>query len=207
MTRNRESIRLKKYDYSKEGVYFLTLCVQNRECLFGRITHGKMCLNDFGQIVSEEWINSREIRPNIQLDEFVVMPNHFHGIIIIHESERAHGCAPLQTNQNNDAVFLCHHSVGARGCAPVKHSRAPKIHASLFRSQRSLGSFVAGFKSICTKRINVLRNMPRIPLWQRNYYEHIIRNEEDLNGIRRYIADNPSRWNEDENNIYKEDRI
>ena len=179
----RRSIRLKGYDYTQAGAYFVTLCVQGRECLFGTITAGEMILNELGQIVYEEWKRSSEIRREMELDEFVVMPNHMHGILWILESDdvRAHGRAP----QPGGAPI-----VRADGRPPQRQppQRAPK----------SLGSFVAGFKSAATKRINEQRGMPGAPVWQRNYYEHIIRNDADLQRIREYIVNNPLKWDLDQ---------
>ncbi len=178
---HRRSIRLKGYDYSQPGAYFVTICAWNRECLFGDVVDGEMRLNDFGLIVYEEWFHSSEMRQEIALfpDEFIIMPNHIHGIIWIVETDADH--------------------VGAPGRAPLPSpSRAP-----FHRPPRSLGSFVAGFKSITTKRINALRGTPGAPVWQRNYYEHIIRDEKSLNRIRQYIAANPLRWHLDRENPHR----
>jgi REP element-mobilizing transposase RayT len=176
----RRSTRLKGYDYTQAGAYFVTLCTQGRECLFGAVVAGGMILNELGQIVYEEWKRSSEIRREIELDEFVVMPNHMHGVIWILESDdvragdvRAHGRAS---------------DVRADGRPPQSPQRAPK----------SLGSFVAGFKSAVTKRINEQRGTPGVPVWQRNYYEHIIRNDADLRRIREYIVNNPLKWELDQ---------
>ena len=167
---HRRSIRLKEYDYSQAGAYFVTVCAWNRECLFGKVVDGEMQLNDIGRIVADEWTRSCEIRQEIELDEWIVMPNHIHGIIIITD-------------------------VGAHGRAPLQHD-----NTVLHREPRSLSSFIAGFKSATTKRINQTRGTPGVQLWQRNYYEHVIRNEESLNEIRQYISGNPKRWAEDEDN-------
>lgn len=166
----RRSIRLKDYDYSQSGAYFVTVCTQNRECLFGEITDGEMVLNEFGKIVADEWIKTGEIRDEIELDAWVVMPNHFHGIVII-----------------------------CRGDRPV----APTPAALPGPRPKSIGSLMSGFKSAVTKRINEIRNTPGISVWQRNYYEHIIRNEKSLENIRNYIIYNPAQWEEDENNLLR----
>ena len=172
---HRRSIRLKGYDYTQAGAYFVTLCVQGRECLLGAVTAGEMILNELGQIVREEWERSSEIRREIELDEFVVMPNHTHGIVWIIETDDVRA------------------SVRPPQPAPVRaHGRAPQ------RAPKSLGSFVAGFKSAATKRINEQRGMPGVPVWQRNYYEHIIRNDADLQRIREYIVNNPLKWDLDQ---------
>ena len=168
---HRRSIRLRNYDYSQTGAYFITLCTQNRECLFGEIIVGangvrpKMILNEYGMIARDEWIKSAAIRFEIELDEFVVMPNHFHGIVVIHGR-------------------------GDRPVAPTEYRPGPQ--------PKSIGALVAGFKSAVTKRINQIRKTPGIPVWQRNFYDHIIRVENELNRIREYIRYNPMQWEEDE---------
>ena len=170
---HRRSIRLRGYDYSQAGAYFITICTYQRECLFGEIVNSQMCLNKIGCIVAEEWLRSSEIRPGIELDEWIIMPNHIHAIV----------------------VFT--HSVGAHSCAPLPD--AP-LQGMPYRKPRSLSSMIAGFKSAATKRINEIRQTPAIPVWQRNYYEHIIRNEESLHNIRQYITNNPSNWLYDSEN-------
>jgi REP element-mobilizing transposase RayT len=168
---HRRSIRLAGYDYSSAGAYFITLCTHNRECLFGDIIDGKMSLSPAGSIVDEEWVRSGDIRREIELDAWVIMPNHIHGIIFIVEPQ---GDAPKAGDQ---------HRIGKMGGKP-----------------KSLSSLVIGFKSACTKKINVLRGTPDQPVWQRDLYESIIGNERDLNARREYIALNPLRWAMDEEN-------
>ena len=163
----RRSLRLQGYDYSQDGAYFVTICTHNRECLFGDIADGEMVFNDYGKIVKEEWLKSSEIRREISLDEHIVMPNHFHGIVIIR-----------------------------RGDWPV----APTTITTNGPKSGSIGSFVVGFKSAITRRINDRRKTPGVPVWQRNYYEHVIRDDDDLNRIREYIKGNPVQWAEDEEN-------
>jgi putative transposase len=173
------SLRLKEYDYSSNGAYFLTLCTYNRLCLFGKITGEEMALNKNGEIVRDELLLTPEIRPTLKLDAYAVMPNHLHTIIWIH------GCS--------GDLPVAHH---LEGCP------APEISNRL--KPASVGAFVAGFKSAVTTRINKLRQTPRLPVWQTNYYEHVIRNETDLNEIRDYINYNPLKWALDsENPIYK----
>ncbi len=170
---HRQSIRLPGYDYAQSGMYFVTACTEGRECLFGKVVQGKMIVNQIGQIVEGEWLRTPDIRPFVVLDEFIVMPNHLHGIIVFTDPgarpARAHSCAPLQ-------------------------------HGRLRRQPRSLGSFVAGFKSATTTRINDLHGTPSVPLWQRGYYEHVIRDEDELQHIREYILTNPLRWELDREN-------
>ncbi len=169
----RRSIRLKGYDYSRPGMYFVTLCTQNRECLFGEIVNSEMQLNEFGKIVDEEWRRSPEIRNEIELDEYSVMPNHVHGIITIIGS----------TN------------VGAFGERPLNvDPNPPRL------KPKSLGSLITGFESSVTRRINQIRKTPGAKVWQRNYHDHIIRNEKELNIIRAYIRNNPKNWHKDAEN-------
>jgi len=168
---NRRSIRLPNYNYASDGAYFVTICAHDRNCLFGEIANGQMDLNKNGEIVQTEWIQSAEIRAEIKLDLFVVMPNHFHGIVFL----------------RGDGDFRR----GDRPVAPTtKHGPQPK----------SIGALIAGFKSAVTKRINESRQTPGAIVWQRNYYEHITSNDDDLNRIREYIINNPAKWAEDEDN-------
>ncbi len=167
---HRRSIRLQNYDYTQAGAYFITICAHQRECLFGEIIGGEMVLNEYGKAVEEYWNETPIHFPNVEMDAFVVMPNHVHGIIVIAQTMLQSG--------------------GAQHAAPVR----PNVTAG------SLGAIVRSFKSAVTKRINTLRSTPSAPVWQRNYYEHIIRNEGDLKRVRDYIAANPFRWAKDENN-------
>ena len=181
MTYNRErhhrrSIRLPGYDYAQAGAYFITICTKARLCQFGDIVAGRMVLSPFGEIVMHEWQRSAVIRAELALDVFVVMPNHLHGIVMILEDAR----------QGADVV-------GA-------HGRAPLPGSPLHRPPRSVGSFIAGFKAAASRRINALDQTPGHAVWQRNYYEHIIRSEAELSRIRQYISENPARWSEDPEN-------
>lgn len=175
---HRQSIRLRNYDYSQPGCYFLTICTHKKQCWFGEIQNDRMCLNQIGKIVAEEWLNTPQIRLNFQLDQWVIMPNHLHGIVIINKHILGLG--------EGDIDIL-----GAR-------------NAPLRQEPNSISSFVAGFKSAVTKRINLLRNNRDVPLWQRNYYESIIRDEQSLIAIREYIKNNPYRWKKDPDNPVNE---
>ncbi len=187
----RRSVRLPNYDYASVGYYFVTICAYNHEHLFGEIVGANGCspgvnashdsggnamaLNDFGRIVQDEWIKSQTIRDEIELDEFIVMPNHIHGIVVIKRATdmltRASGRSPLP------------------------------MHVRTNMGSKTLSSFVAGFKSAVTLRVNQFRGAPRMPVWQRNYYEHIIRCDKELNNVRKYIVNNPSQWADDNENI------
>jgi len=177
---HRRSIRLKGYDYSQSGVYFVTICLKDTECLLGIIQNGKMILNGHGNIIHDEWNRTADIRNNVELDEFVIMPNHIHGIIVI---------------KNDDNVGE-YGIVGATG--PVAPTNGPIVHAQKRLLPNSLGSIIGQFKSVVTKKIRKM-GLPDLK-WQRNYYEHIIRDENELNRIRKYIIENPLKWSDDKYN-------
>jgi REP element-mobilizing transposase RayT len=179
---------LKEYDYSSPGEYFVTICTHQRECLFGEIIKEKMVLNSLGLIVLEEWLKTHAIRHELELDAYIIMPNHLHGIIVIKD----------EPETQKKSMVGTHGRASLRGVTPQ--------NASLRRQSRSLGAIIAGFKSAATKRINEERNMPRIPVWQSRFYEHIIRNDKDLNNIREYIVNNPMQWHVDEENPIKDDQ-
>ena len=174
----RHSIRLKGYDYTQPGAYFVTICTHRREMLFGRVVDGVMQLNEFGRIVEWTWYDLPNHVANITLDAFVIMPNHVHGIIIIN---------PPAT-------------VGA-GSEPV-----PTIDAAAGPKPYGLPEIVLQFKTFSARRINARRGVRGVPVWQRNYYEHIIRNQHALNAIRRYIIENPARWQKDRENPHRKPR-
>jgi len=185
---HRRSIRLQHYDYASPGGYFVTICSHERQCLFGEISDGEMHLNAWGRIIRDEWLRTPAMRSNVELDEYVIMPNHFHGIILI--------------NATND------NCVGADCVRPIHDAEECGAHIGapvqlVGRQPGSLGSIIAGFKSAVTRHINELRKTPGAPVWHRNYYEHVIRNEKDLGLIREYIVNNPQKWDEDENNPQK----
>ena len=182
---HRRSIRLKGYDYSQAGAYFVTICAHGRECLFGEIENGFMRLNEYGDIVASEWLRSAEVRSEIECGEFVVMPNHFHGAVYI---VGAYGNTPHGIRPN--------HIDAMDGERAHYHDRA-YCHTPLRSPSRNVGAMVRGFKSAVSRCINEVRNTPGASVWQRNYYEHIIRDDADYNHIAEYIANNPQRWTED----------
>lgn len=173
-----ESIRLKEYDYSWSGYYFITICTKNRENLFGKIINNKMMLSAFGQLVKRHWQQISKIQNNISLDAFIVMPNHFHGIIIIKHTT-------VVETIHVEAI----HELPLRGRAK--------------RRQMTLSKIIGKFKMNTAKQINKFRNMPGLPVWQCNYYERIVRDETELFRIREYIKNNPINWNGDRNNVNK----
>ena len=169
----RRSLRLRNYDYSQSGAYFVTLCVQNKICLLGDISEGILNLNTCGQLTRDAWLWLARQYAYVALDEFVVMPNHLHGILII-DSRRGGSRTAFQDAE------------GRSRTAP--------------RKTKPLGSLIAAFKTVSAKSVNTQRFTPGAALWQRNYYEHVIRNETDLARIREYIQNNPAQWALDEEN-------
>jgi putative transposase len=189
---HRRSIRLKGYDYTQPGAYFVTFCAHRRDEIFGEVVNGEIKLSALGKIVHEEWVRSAEMRKEIQLfeDEFVVMPNHGHGIVWIVDTAGADAVRP---NMEKGA-----HRASQPAASQPAVSQRPD--AALWRAPRSLGSFIAGFKASVTSRARNELDMTGI--WQRNYYEHIIRNDRELNNIRWYILNNPRNWQLDRDNAH-----
>jgi len=159
--RRRKRLRLRNYDYSAPGTYFTTICVHNRECLFGEITEGKVRLSPFGRIVEQAWTWLGDHYASVELDEWVVMPSHLHAIVTI---------------------------------------RDPPVADSTNRPAKSLGRLLAAFKSISTNEINRMRGTTASKVWQRGFYDHIVRSEAALARIRRYIVENPVAWETDPEN-------
>ena len=172
---HRKSIRIPEYDYSTPGAYFITVCTHNRECLFGDIVDGEMHLNAFGDTVVEQWARTAEMRPRIHLDEFIVMPNHIHGILMMSDTGARRGT--LQRAPTNIQVS-------------VEQFGKP--------TSDTIPTIVRLFKSTTTKQINELRKTPGVAVWQRNYHENVIRNDASLIRIRAYIANNPAQWTLDQ---------
>ena len=184
---NRRSIRLKGYDYSQPGLYFITMCTKDRQHLFGHVERGKMIYNAFGEIAYKEWTKTAEIRDNVDILEYVIMPNHMHGIVLIKGDMIVESVGPVGP-------------VGAYGHTPPLGNTPPQQSNKLsqFKSpSKTIGAIVRGYKGAVTKQINILRQMPGVPVWQRNYYEHIIRNERAYQRIAEYILNNPLKWQED----------
>lgn len=181
---HRRSIRLPDHDYGSPGAYFVTICVQGGECLLGEVVDGEMRLNEWGQIASHYWNRIPKHFGHVRLDGWVVMPNHMHGIVVIVGRGEA---SPARTSSIGNLTYGAAHS----------QDKDSERDASPLLQTGSLGAIVGSFKSVTTRRINRLRRMPGTPFWQRNYWEHIIRNEQSLQQIREYIQNNPARWFED----------
>jgi REP element-mobilizing transposase RayT len=156
----RRALRLKGYDYAQAGAYFVTICVRDRTCLFGNVVGGEMRVNDFGRLLDAAWRALPHHYPHVDLDRFVVMPNHFHGIVVLRPVEDCRG-----------------------------EIRAGERHG--------LPEIVRAFETFSARRINEFRGTHGVPVWQRNYYEHVIRDEADYRRIAEYVAENPRRWSED----------
>ncbi|MBI2297941.1 MAG: transposase [Armatimonadetes bacterium] len=195
----RRSIRLPEYDYAGQGGYFVTIVTAGRACWFGQIDETGVALSALGRIAEEEWRRTAEMRPGVDLDAFVVMPNHLHAILIIDdgppEAERATEVGAGEAQRATE--------VGA-GEAARATSRSPLPGGGGIRPRGpgtgSLGAIIGGYKAAVTAQSNVLRGTPGQPVWQRNCFEHVIRSERALERLRRYIAGNPWRWAEDEEN-------
>jgi len=221
---HRRSIRLRGYDYTRAGAYFVTICTHNREWVFGDVVDGTMQLNDAGRIVYDTWNDLPTHYSYAELDAVVVMPNHVHGVVVLSDANQrtvGAGFKPAPTNRdesngnggpglrddgmNRDEsngnggpglrdANKC--TVGA-GFKPAPTNRDNDAAGDNRRSP--LSEIVRGFKTFSARRINEMRGTPGLPVWQRNYYEHIIRNADSLHRIRQYIADNPGRWEFDRN--------
>lgn len=163
---HRRSIRLKEYDYTQPGAYYITIVTHQREHLFGEIENGALKLSKFGLVAKQQWEKLPKRFLNIRLGASIFMPNHMHGVIQIIESSRH---APTEAFQK-----------------PVSGS---------------IPTIVRSYKSAVSYRINLMRGTDGVPVWQRNYYEHVIRNHEDWDRIERYIEANPSQWAEDKENL------
>ncbi len=187
---HRKSIRLRGYDYSAPGRYFVTICAQEKACLFGGIASGQIELNDYGRIVENVWKELPLHFPLVELDRFVVMPNHFHAIAVIVDprAKRVGAGFPRPDLEQSET------GVGAGFPRPMSPILNPGGENPPLRA---LGDVIRWFKYESTKRINELRGMAGRRIWQRNYYEHIILSDKSYRKIREYIADNPKNWVKD----------
>ena len=229
------SRRTDRGDYTQPAAYFVTVCTQDRRCLFGVVEEGRMYLNALGRIVVGEWKRSEEIRDRVHLDAFVVMPNHLHGIVVFADPDVDAPTCPRgyrgfggwtgdpadltdagagasggadestdvsdrdksSTGGSNDPPVESDSGKASHGGATLGQSKSDDDDPDLFRPPRSLGSFVAGFKSAATTRINDHRGTPGAAVWQRNYHDRIIWNERHWRNARAYIRRNPAEWDGD----------
>jgi putative transposase len=269
---HRRSIRLKGFDYSSPGAYFITICTRHRECLFGEIANGEMTLNRFGKMVATHWANLAKHHPHVQLDEFTIVPNHVHGIIVLihiesvdplvgagfndptlaktdqwttkpalHHPSRSHSSSLTQNGNRASNSGGDRADFGDRvldGSEKLLAKPAPtvplQLDAGVDDRMRNMGDrashigcdragfgdrvldgseqllakpaptvhgiseIIRGFKTFSARRINQIRQTPGLPVWQRNYYEHIIRDESAFENIRQYIRNNPKSWTQDQ---------
>jgi putative transposase len=170
---HRRSIRLQGYDYSQAGAYFVSIIAQSRECIFGDVVDDQVVLSPVGELIQQIWMDLPARFAYCALDAFVVMPNHIHGIIVI------------------DRVVQELVDGGTANGSPIDGHVEPPV---------ALGAIIRVFKSLSAIQVNRLLARPPQPLWQRNYYEHIVRDDEDLNRTRQYIMDNPVQWAIDREN-------
>lgn len=173
----RHSIRLKGYDYSQKGAYFVTIYIHRGRCLFGQIQNGYTLLTAYGQAAEKCWFEIPEQFKDVELDKFVIMPNHIHSILFL----------------NVGARFIVPDKLGLDKSSPYIGNNPMTLN------QITLGKIVRFFKAKTTHKIRNAKNFPRFQ-WQRNYYEHIIRTEDELNRIREYTLNNPLQWQFDREN-------
>ena len=204
---HRRSVRLQDYDYSSDGLYFITICTADKKCIFGRVHNGEMILNDWGKIARDCLLEIPKHFQKVKILEYIIMPNHVHFIIVIdsykptsidkiklintnivgaggaalHGPVGAHNCAPLC--QRHDDIIVCSANNGAQLCAPTqKRKFGDKLN--------TLAAAIRGYKSTVSKQIGR-------SVFQRNYYEHIIRDNNEHGDIATYIINNPATWDAD----------
>ena len=180
---NRKSIRLKEYDYSEPGDYFITICTQNRGCLFGEVVDEKIVLNEVGQIAERCYLEIPKHFPNVELDIFQIMPNHIHFLIRI----------MCQDNDNQNC----------RGAVSAPNGQIQRGETPPLQKTPTLGQVVGYFKYQTTKKINEISGTIGAPIFQRNYYEEIIKNEKHYSEVYTYIESNPQVWDRDIDNPNK----
>lgn len=201
---HRRSIRLKGYDYSRRGAYFITICAQDRRCLFGEVAIGEMRLNDMGRLLDFTWHDLINHNNNIGLDGYVIMPNHFHGILwIVTDGKTGADGVPVGAGSEPAPTGTPSASAHVTGFPSMTPSETPPTEP---RRNHGLPEIIRQLKTFSARRINELRQTPGVAVWQRNYYEHIIRNERELERIREYIIQNPRHWERDRNNPMRESR-
>ncbi len=215
-----ESARLKGWDYTAAGLYFVTVCAKNRECFFGNVVNAEMRLSPIGEIVADEWQQTPRVRPYVELDEWIIMPNHVHGIIAIGtaaDEQRAVVDVPRSVAAPRSVVETLRRNVSTHGRnvstdhpnVPADRHNVPTNHRNVSTSttaqpqpsrlvSRSLGAIIGQTKSVCTKRIRAA-GFPEFE-WQERFFDEIIWNEKALMNVRAYIFDNPAKWDTDKNN-------
>ena len=187
---HRHSIRLQGYDYSQSGLYFITICCLDRICRFGKIEKSEMILNEYGQIAFEEWMKLTERFSNFELDVFQIMPNHIHGIIVLNVG----ATLAVAQNAQNAQNAVAQNAPNGDDIGGVVKTRAGASPAP------TISDIVGAYKSLVANgclKIHKSKNETMGKLWQRNYYEHIIRNDQSYQRISEYIINNPLKWKED----------
>lgn len=183
---NRNTTRLREFDYASSGAYFVTVCAAQKAHLFGAVSSHAVQRSEIGDVILEEWERTAVLRTSVRLDAFVIMPNHVHGIVWIERpTVGAQRTAPLR--RDDDILREAQRELA------VSQQRLTES-AVLGVRPGSLGAIVRAFKSAVTKRVNEARVTPNTPIWQRNYHDRIIRNDRELNAVREYIAFNPHNW-------------
>lgn len=209
----RKSGRIPGYDYSQAGAYFVTVVAYRRKPLFGEVREGVMQPNHLGEIVQHAWFDLSSHYPRVRLDAFCLMPNHVHGIIVLvnepHNETSWIGSSIEQdeivppTSRGGSSPEANKHVLPARHIQGKDHlpEQTRPYNPTNRMAQHGLPEIVRAFKSFSARRVNVMRRMKGTPVWQRSYYEHILRSEADWRRIAAYILDNPRRWDEDEYHI------
>ena len=200
-----DSKRLKNWDYSGEGVYFITIVTKNRKCIFGSVIDDKMILNENGQIIENELLKSIKIRKNWFFHNWVVMPNHVHLLIEIQNDNRSDSNVEAYSSASTSGIstnIMTNAADETHCCAPLqKDQNQNQSESKLSRKPNSISSFVAIFKSVTTKQINDIckdtQQCASTKIWQTNYHDHIVRNYKTFDKIYQYIKTNPGNWNTD----------
>jgi putative transposase len=218
-SRRPNSLRLQNHDYTKNGAYFVTIVTYEREAILGDVKNRRTHLSNYGKLVTDMWKDLPNRYSHVSLDEFVVMPDHIHGILWIntattHESIPPVGAGSLLTlheNSNNGKMIgtlkpaQTTTQLTSRDGSPragLKSTSNQTINAPDVSSinepaptgNKSLSEIIRNFKTVSAKRINLVRRLPGTPVWQRGFHDRIIRDEDELNAVRYYIQTNPSRW-------------
>ena len=189
-----ESTRLKDWDYSQPGWYYVTICTKNKELLFGEIFNNKMRLNEYGEIVKQCWNDLINHYKNMKMDKFVIMPNQTHGVVVI---------LGIDTDDNTCMDVNINTNTVETGFKPVSTPTATSPltpQSSSNKKQYTLSEIIRGFKTFSARKINQLRNTSGVSVWQHRFHDRIIRDEHELYNVRNYIKNNPTKWHEDKYN-------